>query len=144
MVAGEKAYSALLSFLALAFSSSVAHADDHHGRGHVGGGSHDSGKGHNGVKAILKSRLLINLGSWQKNSNIDQVVIKYLITLRVSQYFVSFLSNFQQAQISEFNKVHIFCKKDTILEKESINFWHLHINVKTKWKISLNYCGQKT
>ena len=47
---GEKAYSALLSFLALAFSSSVAHADDHHGRGHVGGGSHDSGKGHNRLK----------------------------------------------------------------------------------------------
>ena len=51
---GEKAYSALLSFLALAFSSSVAHADDHHGRGHVGGGSRDSGKGHNRVKQYLE------------------------------------------------------------------------------------------
>ena len=51
---GEKAYSALLSFLALAFSSSVAHADDHHGRGHVGGGSRDSGKGHNRGKQYLE------------------------------------------------------------------------------------------
>ena len=57
MVAGEKAYSALLSFLALAFSSSVAHADDHHGRGHVGGGSHDSGKGHNRLKLYLEELL---------------------------------------------------------------------------------------
>jgi hypothetical protein len=54
---GEKANSALLSFLALAFSSSVAHADDHHGRGHVGGGSRDSGKGHNRVKQYLEELL---------------------------------------------------------------------------------------
>ena len=60
---GEKAYSALLSFLALAFSSSVAHADDHHGRGHVGGGSCDSGKEHNRVKQYLEELFysLINI-----------------------------------------------------------------------------------
>ena len=72
---GEKAYSALLSFLALAFSSSVAHADDHHGRGHVGGGSRDSGKGHNRMKQYLEEllykyltvgRLIVslNINSW--------------------------------------------------------------------------------
>ena len=48
---------ALPSFLALSFSSSVAHADDHHGRGHVGGGSRDSGKGHNRLKQYLEELL---------------------------------------------------------------------------------------
>ena len=33
----------------------VSHADDHHVRGHVGGGSHDSGKGHNRVKQYLEA-----------------------------------------------------------------------------------------